>query len=100
MNTITSRQIVKMLSTCVAISALAVTTSVSAAGTQTLNDANTDFDSTSSVSKVESTYDSDVNTTSFVLENDYDEYAPRNSETLEKAEFAAFEIPESLEVRD
>ena len=100
MNTKSSRQIIKTLATCLAISALAIATSVSAAGTQTLNVANTDFDNTQSVSKMESTYGSDVKTTSFVLEYDYDEYTSRSADNLEEAEFAAFEVPEQLVISD
>lgn len=87
------------LTTAIAVIALIASFSVSAAGTQILDQAAVDFDNTSEISSRESTYDSG-NKHSFILKADYYDYAPANYGELEVAEFAAFEVPDNLVVSD
>ena len=98
MSKLTSSQIAKTLATGLVFTALAFSTSVSAAGSRILSEANTDFDNTYSVSDVESTYASDSSQPSVLKLNKYD-YEPRRAD-LEEAEFAAFEVPDALIVSD
>ena len=84
----------------IALGTLLATTGVSAQSEGMLNGAVTDFDQTSSVSDNIPTYQSDASENSYVLELDYNDYTSRRIDDLEEAEFAAFEVPEALEVSD
>ena len=95
----TSRQYAKTLATGLALGALVATTGVSAAGVHILDDADTDYSGTYSVSNKTSTYDAD-NTRTVVIEEAEFDYTPYSFEDLEEAEFAAFEVPEDLKVHD
>ena len=95
----TSRLYTKTLATSLALGALIATTGVSAAGIHVLDDADTDYSGNYSVSQKTSTYDAN-NTRTVVIEEDYYDYAPRSFENLEEAEFAAFEVPEDLNVHE
>ena len=95
----TSPLTVAAITTAIAIIALIASFSVSAAGTQILDQAAVDFDNTSEISSRESTYDSG-NNNSFILKADYYDYAPVNYNELDEAEFAAFEVPDNLVVSD
>lgn len=97
----TSKLYAKTLATGVALGAIIATTGVNAAGSvHILDDAITDYNSTYSVSKTTSTYGTDQKRTSYVLEQDYYDYTPQSFDNLEEAEFAAFEVPDSLIVSD
>jgi len=97
----TSNFYAKTLATGVALGAIIATTGVNAAGSvHILDDAITDYNGMYFVSKTTSTYDTDQKQTSYVLEQDYYDYTPRSFDSLEEAEFAAFEVPEDLIVSD
>ena len=91
----------KTLAIGIAFGAIVTTTGVSAAGNaHELDDAIMDYNSGFSVSRTTSTYSTDGYQTAIILEEDYYDYTPRRTETLEEAEFAAFEVPEDLIVHD
>ncbi len=99
MKKLTASRIATTLATCLFVAALTVSTSVSAAGARILNEANMDFDNTSSISSSESTYTSERSRSASVLDQNQYDYKVY-PDGLEEAEFAAFEVPDALVVSD
>ena len=101
MTKLTSHLNVKTFATALAFAAAVATTSVGAEGANTLDDAITDYSRTDSLFTQDSTYDTDARDETWTaLETEHYDYTPRSDGSLEEGEFAAFEVPDVLNVSD
>ena len=84
-----------LFGTTIAVSSVGVADTL-----HTLDDAILDYSGTSPTSLSSSYSQTGRYQTTIVLDESYYDWSPRSFQRLEEAEFAAFEVPDDLEVQD